>query len=141
MSIKLPITLYHNCCSPPSRMALLAVRNLGLDIEVKNVDIYKGEQNTPDFLKLNPLHQVPTLVHEDFILTESRAIMMYLASLSESSLYPQSDLKKRALVDSKLFFDATNCFVAVKDFAVILGYIRVTHESEITCSGRHLRYF
>lgn len=101
-------------------MALLAVRNLGLDIEVRNIDIYMGEQNTPEFLKINPLHQVPTLVHEDFVLTESRAIMMYLASLTDSPIYPQGDLKKRALIDSKLFFDATNSFVAVKDFAVSL---------------------
>lgn len=118
MSRKLPMILYHNCYSPPSRMALLAIRNLGLDIEVKNIDIYKGEQNTPDYLKINPLHQVPVLVHEDFVLTESRAIMMYLASLIESPMYPKNDLKKRALVDSRLFFDATNSFVAVKDFAV-----------------------
>lgn len=118
MSRKLPIILYHNCCSPPSRMALLAVRNLGLDIEVKHLDIYKGEQNTPEFLQVNPLHQVPTLVHEDFVLTESRAIMMYLASIADSPLYPRNDLRKRALVDSRLFFDATNSFVAVKNFAV-----------------------
>lgn len=58
MSKKLPITLYHNCVSPPSRMALLAVRNMGLEIEIRNLDIYKGEQNTPEYLKVNPLHQV-----------------------------------------------------------------------------------
>jgi glutathione S-transferase len=99
-------------------MALLAIRNLGLDIEIKNIDIYKGEQNTHEFLRINPLHQVPTLVHDDFTLTESRAIIMYLASVTESPLYPAADLKKRALIDSRLFYDATNSFVAVKDFAV-----------------------
>jgi glutathione S-transferase len=100
-------------------MALLAIRNMGgLDVEVKKLDIYKGEQNTPEFLQINPLHQVPTLVHENFTLTESRAIIMYLASATESPLYPSSDLKQRALVDSRLFYDATNSFVAVKDFAV-----------------------
>lgn len=39
-------------------MALMAVRNMGLEIEVKNLDIYKGEQNTHEFLKVNALHQV-----------------------------------------------------------------------------------
>ena len=112
--------LYHNCVSPPSRMVLLAVRNMGLDIEIKNVDIYKGEQNTLEFLKINPLHQVPTLVHENFVLTESRAIIMYLASITNSPLYPTNNIQKRALVDSRLFFDATNSFVAIKDFAVRL---------------------
>lgn len=57
-------------------------------------------------------------MHDDFVLTESRAIIMYLASLADSPLYPTSDLKKRALVDSRLFYDATNSFLAVKNFAV-----------------------
>lgn len=99
-------------------MVLLAIRNLGLDIEIRFLDIYKGEQNTLEFLRINPLHQVPTLVHDGFILTESRAIMMYLASLADSPLYPKNDLKKRALVDSRLFFDATSCFAVVRNFAV-----------------------
>lgn len=120
MSRKLPITLYHNCCSPPSRMVLLAIRNLALDIDIRHLDIYKGEQNTHEFLRINPLHQVPTIVHDDYVLTESRAIMMYLSSLVESPLYPTNDIRKRALVDSRLFFDATNSFVAVKNFAVSL---------------------
>jgi glutathione S-transferase len=115
----MPPTLYHNALSPPSRAALLTVRNLGLDIEVKAIDTYKGEQNTPEYLKINPLHQVPVYVDEDFTLTESRAIAVYLASSAKSKLYP-TDLKKRALVDSRLYFDATNSFPVIRDFAVSL---------------------
>lgn len=111
------LILYHNALSPPSRAALLTVRNLGLEVEVKHIDTYKGEQHTPEYLKVNPLHQVPVYVEEEFILTESRAIMTYLASHSKSKLYP-TDLKKRALVDSRLYFDATNSFPAIRDFAV-----------------------
>lgn len=109
--------LYHNALSPPSRAALLAVRNLGLDVEVKVIDTYRGEQNTPEYLKINPLHQVPVYVDGDFILTESRAIISYLASSTKSKLYP-TDLKERAVVDSRLYFDATNSFPAIRDFAV-----------------------
>lgn len=110
-------TFYHNAFSVPSRAALLTIRNLGLsNVEVKVIDIYKGEQNTPQYLKINPLHQVPVYVEDDFILTESRAILCYLAS-KENKLY-SNDLKKRALIDSKLFFDATNSFPAIRDFAV-----------------------
>lgn len=108
---------YHNALSPPSRAALLTIRNLGLEVEVKVIDTYKGEQNTPEYLKINPLHQVPVYVDENFILTESRAISCFLSSTVNSNLYP-TDLKKRALVDSRLYFDATNSFPAIKDFAV-----------------------
>lgn len=95
------------------------MRNLGLEVEVKHIDTYKGEQNTPEYLKINPLHQVPVYSDGDFTLTESRAIICYLASSAKSKLYP-TDLKKRALVDSRLYFDATNCFPVVRDFAVSL---------------------
>lgn len=92
------------------------MKNLGLEVEIKHIDTYKGEQNTPEYLKINPLHQVPVYSDGDFALTESRAIICYLASCAKSPLYP-TDLKKRALVDAKLYFDATNCFPVVRDFA------------------------
>ncbi|KAJ6634891.1 Glutathione S-transferase 1-1 [Pseudolycoriella hygida] len=108
-------TLYHHPVSVPSRAALLTVRNLGLDVEVKVINIYTGEQNTPEYLKINPLHQVPVYADVDIVVTESRAIICYLASVA-NKFYP-TDLKKRALVDSRLFFDATNSFPAIRDFA------------------------
>lgn len=110
-------TLYHHPVSVPSRAALLTIRNLGLDnVQVKVIDIYKGEQNTPEYLRMNPLHQVPVYADENIVLTESRAIICYLASVS-NKFYP-TDLKERALVNSRLFFDATNSFPAIRDFAV-----------------------
>lgn len=69
--------LYHHFFSPPSRVALLAVRNLGLtNIQVKIVDIYKGEQHSSEYLKINPLNQVPAYVEGDFKLIESKAIIV-----------------------------------------------------------------
>lgn len=99
-------------------MALLAVRNLKLNnIKVKKVDIYKGEQNTPEYLRINPLNQIPAYVEGDFILTESKAIATYLANSSQSPLYP-SDYKKRASIDSKLYHDSTSTFPVVRNFVV-----------------------
>lgn len=109
--------LYHHCFSAPSRTVLLTVRNLGLNIQVKNVDIFNGEQHSPEYLKINPLNQIPAFVDGNFILTESKAIATYLASSSKSLLYP-SDHKKRALIDSKLYFDSTNSFPALRNFYV-----------------------
>ncbi|XP_037039433.1 glutathione S-transferase 1-1-like [Bradysia coprophila] len=108
-------TLYHHPVSVPSRAALLTVRNIGLDVQVKVVDIYKGEQNAPEYLRINPLHQVPVYEDGNFVVTESRAIICYLGSVN-NKFYP-TDLQKRSLVDSRLFFDATNSFPAIRDFA------------------------
>lgn len=109
--------LFHNALSPPSRAALLVVRSLKPEVQVKVIDTFKGEQNSAEYLKLNPLHQVPVYTEGDFVLTESRAIATFIASSVKSSLYP-SDLRKRALVDAKLYFDATNSFPVLKDVVV-----------------------
>lgn len=98
-------------------MAFLAVRNLGLNIQIKNVDIYKGEQHSEEFLKINPLNQVPAYIEGSFMLAESKAIATYLANASKSRLYPE-DCKQRALIDSKLYFDSTASFPALRDFVV-----------------------
>jgi glutathione S-transferase len=113
------LTLYHLNISPPVRAVVLTIRNLGLNVELKHLNMYEGEHLSPDFLKLNPRHQVPVLMDDDFVLCESRAIMAYLVNSRqpESDLYP-SDPKIRALVDERLYFDATvvfprNCSVIV----------------------------
>lgn len=106
---------YHCVGSPPSRSVLMTIRNLDLDVEIQYVNLLKGEHLTEEFLKVNPNHQVPVLVDGDFTLTESRAIQTYLvnAKAPESLLYP-SDAKLRAVVDQRLYFDATTLFPALK---------------------------
>lgn len=98
-------------------MALLAIRNLGLTIKVQHVDIYSGEQHSPEYLKVNPLNQVPAYVEGSFKLSESKAIATYLASVAKSSLYPL-DARRRALIDAKLYYDSNNVFPALRDFVV-----------------------
>ena len=51
---------------------------LGLDYETETVDLLNGDQNTPDFLKLNPMHKVPVLDDDGLILPDSAAILIYL---------------------------------------------------------------
>lgn len=105
------LQLYYTLGSPPSRACLQTIRILGLEVEVKNLNLLKGEQMSPEYLKINPMHQVPALVDGDFVLTESRAIMAYLVNSRKpgSSLYPL-DPKKRALVDQRLYFDNVSFF-------------------------------
>lgn len=111
--------LYHHLFSGPSRTVLLTIRNLKLNVQVKNIDIFGGEQHTMEYLKINPNNQVPAFVDGDFVLTESKAIATYLANSNKSKLYPADD-KKRALIDSKLYFDSSSFFPALRDFYVLL---------------------
>ena len=63
-------TLYYFVMSPYSRSVLLTVRALGLDVELKTIDLTKKEQLEPGFVAINPQHTVPTLVDGDLLLTE-----------------------------------------------------------------------
>lgn len=112
--------LYFAHFSPPARTALMTIRNLGLEVDLKHVDFLKGENKSEDFLKLNPLGQVPVLVEDDgFVLTESRAISIYLVSSRnpESALYPK-DPSKRAICDQMLYYDADVVFRSHIDILV-----------------------
>ena len=113
------LALYFAPASPPARACLLLARILKLDIEVISVDLIKKENHEAKFLKLNPLHKVPVLIDGDFVLSESRAIMAYLVNSYQAgnALYP-TDHKQRALVDQKLYYDATMVFEKLIELVV-----------------------
>lgn len=105
------VVLYYTQISPPARACLLTIRNLNLNVDIINVDLFAGEHMRDEFLKLNPLHQVPVLVDDDFVMSESRAIMCYLVNSKKpgDSLYP-NDPKIRAKIDQRLYYDTTVVF-------------------------------
>ncbi|KAG8663944.1 hypothetical protein MANES_01G266000v8 [Manihot esculenta] len=59
----------------------------GLSYEYKAVNLAKGEQFSPEFEQLNPLHYVPVLVDGDVVVSDSYAILLYL-----EEKYPQKAL-------------------------------------------------
>ncbi|EZP52351.1 glutathione S-transferase family protein [Sphingomonas sp. RIT328] len=59
---------------------------MGVDIERVNVDLFKGESHTPEFLELNPHGLSPVMVDGDFVLYESAAINLYFAEKAGSDL-------------------------------------------------------
>ena len=100
--------LYHNPLSPNVRRVRLTAAVLGIQLEEKQLDFAKGEHKNPEYLALNPNGAVPTLVDGDFVLTESRAIMQYLAAKKpESGLLPR-DEAARADVTRWQFWDASH---------------------------------
>lgn len=82
---------------------LFVLEELGVKYDLKFVNLAKGEQRAPEYLKLNPVGKTPTLKHGDFSLFESGAICRYVANVENSPLYP-ADKMKRAKVDQWMDF-------------------------------------
>lgn len=100
--------LYYHPTTTCSRRVLLAAHHLEIKMDLALVDLFKGEQNSPEFLKLNPNHLVPVLEDDGFVLWESYAIMQYLADMSPGqALYP-IDTRGRADVNRWLFWCGQN---------------------------------
>lgn len=83
------------------------LQELGVDFEAVTVNLAAGEHRRPEFLKINPAGKVPVLVDDDFILTESVAIVLYLTEkYLHKGLFP-TDLKQKAQVNRWLLFAVT----------------------------------
>ncbi len=94
---------------PPTRSirVLWTLRELGVEFEFVNVNLMKGEHRRPEFLALNPAGKLPVLVDGDFVLTESVAIVLYLAEkYADKGLLPL-EIRLRAEVHRWLLFTAT----------------------------------
>lgn len=83
------------------------LQELGVDFEPIRVNLLAGEHRRPEFLKINPAGKLPVLVDGDFVLTESVAIVLYLAEkYPEKGLLP-AGIEARAQVNRWLLFAAT----------------------------------
>jgi glutathione S-transferase len=94
---------------PPTRIirALWVLRESDVDFEYVQVDPTKGEHRRPEFLALNPAGKLPVLVDDDLVLTESVAIVLYLAEKYPQNGFLPADLRARAEVYRWLLFTAT----------------------------------
>ena len=89
--------------TPNGRKVSIILEELGLDYNVHEINIAKGEQHTPEFLTVSPNNRIPAIVDSDgpggpggksLSIFETGAILIYLAEKTESELYPK-DFKKR----------------------------------------------
>lgn len=98
---------FHAYGAPNPHKVSIALLELGLEHEINVVEIWKGAGQTPEFLALNPNGKVPVIVDHDTGLTisESNAILLYLAEKTGKLLPTEPKLRQRAL--ELLFFQAS----------------------------------
>src|SRR5690242_782917 len=94
--------------TPNSVRVPIGLEELGLDYELDAVNVRKGEQKLAAFLSLNPNGKVPVIVDPDgpggepFVLTESGAILIYLAE-KVGRLIPSDRFGRARVIEQMLF--------------------------------------
>ena len=90
------LKLYHGYLSVCAQKARLGLAEKGLAWESQLVDLQKGEQQTLEYLKLNPRGVIPTLVHDDRVVRESNVIIEYLDEVFAAPPLKSDDPYERA---------------------------------------------
>ena len=93
--------LYHHPASTTSRSVMMFIADNDIDAEMQVVDLFSGEHQGEPFSAINPNRRVPVLEDGDFRLTESSAILKYLADKIDSPAYPK-ELQSRARVNEMM---------------------------------------
>ncbi len=94
-----PLILHYFPLSGHSHRAQLLLSLARLPHELVQVDLASGAHKRPEFLRKNPFGLVPVLEHGDFVISDSNAILLYLAETFPSAArYWPSDARSRGLV-------------------------------------------
>jgi glutathione S-transferase len=81
---------------------------LGIEYKTITVALLQGEQRSPEFLKLNPLAQVPVLVDGNVVIRDSQAILVYLARQYGGGDWLPTEAESMAKVVQWLCFATNN---------------------------------
>lgn len=72
------LKLYHAATSVCSQKVRVGLAEIGLDYDSELLDLQKGDQFDPEYLRLNPEGVVPTLIDGDLVVIESSMVLDYL---------------------------------------------------------------
>ncbi|XP_048875587.1 glutathione S-transferase theta-1b isoform X5 [Brienomyrus brachyistius] len=99
----MPLEIYLDLVSEPCRSVYIFAKKNNIPFEFKKILLFKGEQYREEFGKVNYFKKVPVIKDGDFTVSESIAILIYLAEKygTPDHWYP-ADLQTRARVDEYL---------------------------------------
>ncbi|XP_005987166.1 glutathione S-transferase theta-1 [Latimeria chalumnae] len=97
------LELYSDLLSQPCRALAIFLRVLGVPYTTRKTSLLEGEHKSAEYARINPMQSIPAMVEEGFVLTESVAIIKYLAARynAPDHWYP-ADVRRRAKVDEYL---------------------------------------
>ena len=125
------LTLYSGSGSPFAWRVQLALEHKALAYELRMLSFSARDTLKPEFIALNPRHQVPVLVDGDFVLYESNAIVEYLDEAYPgrgAPLFP-GDVRQRALV-RRLIEEADNYYYEATSQVLTQAFWKKPEERE-----------
>ncbi len=117
------IKLY-TASTPNGWKVSVALEEMGVDYQTIAIDLLSNEQNSDEFLAINPNGRIPVIIDttaDDFAVFESGAILIYLAE--KTGLFLPNDLKKRSVVMQWLMFQMAGIGPMMGQLNVFYRYI------------------
>ena len=129
--------LYGNLISQPVRSVLIFLKLSGIDFEFHNLDAVKREYLTEEYAKINPFQTIPAIVHGEYRLWESAAIVAYLAdAFSVNHHWYPEDIKIRGRINAYFHWhhqnvrDPISGLIRAKFSPKVFGGPELTPEAE-----------
>jgi glutathione S-transferase len=102
------LKIYATPLSANGRKVLAVSRHLGLKAEIYDINVYRGEGLSEKYLAINPSGKIPTLVDGEFVLSESNAILLYLAEAHGANRLWSGESKQRSRIAQWLFWESAH---------------------------------
>ena len=114
-------TLYSYPVSQHSRRVIALLEAAGIEYENRHVALDQGDFMKPEYLAINPNHQLPTLLDGDIKIHESNAILRYLCLKHDLKDWYPDDLAARAAVEQWL--DWGQCRIGPAGVDIVLNTV------------------
>jgi len=126
--------LYTYPISQHARRVVALLEEAGIEYQNRPIDLAIGEYMSPEYLAINPNHQVPTLVDGEVKIHESNAILRYICTQHELADWYPGDLKQFALVEQWL--DWNQCQLGPSVVDIVLNKVFLGEQGDKAAIAR-----
>lgn len=109
--------LYQLALSPNCQKVVAVAHEVGVELEIVHLDVFRGQAKSPEMLAKNPNGRVPVLEDGDFVLWESNAMLGYLAAKADRADLAPATPRERADVDRWLAWSNAHFSPAIRKVA------------------------
>ena len=124
----------------------IALHEIGAVFEARQIDLAKGEQTSPEYLKINPMGRVPSMIIDGEVVTEVPALLTCIAGMKpEVGLIPESGTLAHARCFEWLGFLSSSLHVAYAQFRRPVRFVQEGSacRDEVSGTGKEItiRYY